>query len=135
MFSHVAALIVSFGFYHCARFYTGRGSFVITLIATISNTLFGLVVVLIFLYVKLSTNDSFDTSLFSLRRSVRSKESFNLVTGGYKPKRTFIPKDDGGIYMGDEDDSNSINSFEVEEYDVSDYNMTFVTTRSVDIDL
>lgn len=128
---NVLALFLCFSIFH-SRNLVDKQSFPFVLTEVVLDTLFGFFIVLIFLKIKLPA-DSFETSKFSLRRSVRSKETFHFVTGGYvpKPRRPTI-KDDGGIYMGDDDDCGSFDEFEDEEYDVSDYNMTFVTTRSVD---
>lgn len=134
MFAHVAAIIVFFGIFHALRYKCTNGGFPAMLVGSVLHTLFGAAAVAIFLSVKLPRNDNNIGSKFSLRRSVRSQDNFNLVTGGYVPKRTVIPKDDGGIYMGSDDEGDeSMNEFEDEEYDISDYNMTFVTTRSVDL--
>mmetsp|Transcript_22007 Transcript_22007/g.27758 ORF Transcript_22007/g.27758 Transcript_22007/m.27758 type:complete len:443 (-) Transcript_22007:453-1781(-) len=148
IFTNLLSVIICFGIYHLARYSAQlcthtTASFTFLVFGTTLNNLFGFTHVLIFLKVKLDRNEALaiETSNFSIRKSVRSKESFNLVTGGYVPKKRFLPPkgDYGGIYLGDDDDD-EVGDEALDDFDIccDDFNAgTSMTLGSVgdDFDL
>ena len=132
------SLFLCFGIYHLARysiqiFGNNRAGFIFLLFGTILNTLFGLFHVLIFLNVKLHRDEALtrETSNYSIRKSVRSKESFNLVTGGYVPKKKVIPPkgDFGGIYLGDDDDE--VGDEDYDDFDIAQFEKQSLLTMVI----
>ena len=131
-------LTVTFGTFSTQQIFM-FDNFGFILLSNILTTLFGLASVLIFLNAKLppnletSRNVSFDPKDFSIRKSIVDGTSFKMVTGGYTPTPKIFLENDGGIYMGEdeEDDVISLKVNEATAMERSDF-MTSVSTRSID---
>ena len=95
------------------------------------DTLFGLFTVLAFFKLKQPTCEQYESerTKFSLRNSV-AHQQLKAITNNFRPKKQFMPKDDGGIYVGDEGDDCDE---DYDEFELCDMNLTAtsVATRSI----
>lgn len=92
-------------------------TFAVELIGTICMTLSGMVNVIIYFGQVNSSAETVDCAKYSIRQSIKSVASINIVAGGYKPKKqrrsfNFFNQEkspaDFGIFMGNEGDDESI---------------------------
>jgi hypothetical protein len=108
MVCYVVALWLSFLFSLASRYISQfDGGYPIVLLGVILDTLFGFCIVIVYTKLRRPMNETKENSKYSIRRSVQSRESLSIVTGGYKPKRsqkTDCTLENFGIYMGNDDD-------------------------------
>ena len=93
-----------------------EATFAVTFIGTVCMSLSGLANVTIYFGQVNSSSDTVDCSKYSIRQSIKSVSSINIVAGGYKPKKkrrsfNFFNQDnspaDFGIFMGNDGDDES----------------------------
>ena len=91
-------------------------SFSVILIGTICMTLSGILNVLIYFGQVNSSAETVDCAKYSIRQSIKSVASINIVAGGYQPKKkrrslNFFNQEkspaDFGIFMGNDGDDES----------------------------
>ena len=124
----VISLSISSGYLLFTRFFCGK--FAMVLSGAIMDSLLGLLSVLAFLTLKQPTCEQFESqrSKFSLRNSVANPQ-IKFLTHNFRPKKEFKPKDDGGIYVGDDGDDCS----EYDEYELGEMNLCDIQIASASV--